>query len=117
MSLPQSPNDMPSELRIDAREIRNMVVSLDQYSCVDIHWECDHRVSEACGENVGEWEVLIEDGPRQIRSKHRDITNALWFVTTLADADSIAAYQAQQEARAAALAKLTTAEKKILGIF
>jgi pantothenate synthetase len=89
---------------------------LDQYACVDIHWECNHAVSEATGENVGEWEVAIESGNRRVTAKHREITNALWYALKVAEAQADAAYEARQAARQAALNKLTPAEKQLLGI-
>lgn len=112
MNLPQSPEEMPGDWHNDQREIRNALVSLDQYACVDIHWERDFAASEATGENVGEWEVLIESGRRRVTAKHREITNALWYALKVADA----AYEARQAARQAALNKLTPAEKQLLGI-
>ncbi len=115
-SLPLSPNEMPSDWHNSPNQVRNCVVTLDQYSYVDLHWEHNHEASEATGENVGEWEVVIEDGPRRFRAKHPEITNALWFVTKLADSANTAAYDAQQKARAEALSKLTTDERRMLGI-
>lgn len=114
--IPQSPEEMPSDWHNDQREIRNALVSLDQYACVDIHWERDHAVSEATGENVGTWEVLIESGNRRVKAAHREITNALWYALKVADAQADAAYEARQASRQAALNKLTPAEKQLLGI-
>lgn len=116
MNIPTSPNDMPSEWRNDAREIRNAVVTLAQFSCVDIHWERDHAASEATGENVGEWEVILESGRHRVRVLHPEINNALWFALQIIEAQEDAAYQAKQKERAAALSKLTPHEQKLLGI-
>ncbi len=116
MSIPTSPNEMPSEFATDARQIRNMIVSLDQNACVSIHWEIDPRASDAAGENVGEWNVLIENGRRRVETDHHDIVKALWFVTTIAAAQDNEEYVKREAARTAALAKLTTEEKRLLGI-
>lgn len=114
--IPTSPNDMPSEWHNDAREIRNAIVTLDQFSCVDIHWERDIPASDATGENIGEWDILLAAPGRDIKVKHPEITNALWYALQIAEAQTDAAHQAQQQARAAALAKLTPAEKQLLGL-
>ena len=115
-SIPASPDEMPSNWHNSPNAVRNCVVTLDQYSCVDIHWERDHDASEATGENIGEWEVFIEDGNRRFRAKHPELTNALWFVTQIEDHANTAAYQELLKKRSAALSKLTPEEKSILGI-
>lgn len=116
MNIPTSPEDMPCEWHNDAREIRNAVVTLDQFSCVDIHWERGVAASCASGENVGTWDVYLEQSNRQVRTSHREITNALWFALQIMEAQTDAAYQAKQKERAAALSKLTPHEQKLLGI-
>lgn len=116
MSIPTSPNDMPSEWHNNERELRNILVSLDQFDCVDICWERDNAASNACGETVGEWSVLIEDGPRTIRAKHTQVTNAIWYASTVAEAQHDEAYEKRQSGRAAALAKLTQEDRKLLGV-
>lgn len=115
-TIPASPHEMPSEWHNSPNQVRNCVVTLDQFSCVDIHWERDHSASNATGENVGEWDVLIEDGPRRFRAKHPEITNALWYVTEMANAENEAAYAARQKLRSDALSKLTQEERSVLGV-
>jgi hypothetical protein len=114
--IPTSPNDMPTEWHNDERQIRNAIVTLDDFSCVDIHYERDHSASDAAGENIGTWEVYLETNGRQVKAKHPEITNALWYALKIAEAQTDAAYQAQQDARTTALAKLTTAEQQLLGL-
>lgn len=116
MNIPASPNEMPSEWHNSPNQVRNCVVTLDQYSRVDIHWERDYAASDAAGENVGEWNVIIENGPRRVTVNHPELTNALWFVTEVSNAQSIAAYHAREESRKAALAKLTPEDRKLLGV-
>jgi hypothetical protein len=116
MNIPKSPSEMPTNWHNNEREIRNAIVSLDQYDYVDIHWERDIAASEATGDNVGEWDVLIESGKRRVTAKHREITNAIWFAIQVIDAQADADYEIQQAARKAALNKLTLTEKQLLGI-
>jgi transcription initiation factor IIE alpha subunit len=116
MKLPESPDDMPSAWHNDQRQIRNAIVSLDEYACVDIHWERDDRATDLTGETVGLWEIAIESGTRRVKSKHPQITNALWFATTMMDAQVQAACEARNAARQAALAKLSPEDRKILGL-
>ena len=116
MNIPKSPSEMPTTWHNNEREIRNAIVSLDQYDCVDIHWERDIAASEATGDNVGEWDVFIESGKRRVTAKHREITNALWFAIHVSHAQEYSAYGEQQAARKAALNKLTPTEKQLLGI-
>jgi len=116
MIIPTSPNDMPSKWHNDERQIRNALVTLDEFHCVDIHYERDFSASDAAGKNIGTWEVYLETNGRQVKAKHPEITNALWFALQISEAQTDAAYQAQQQARTAALAKLTPAEKQLLGL-
>lgn len=106
---------MPSSWHNDQREIRNAIVTLDQFACVDIHWERDGYDDD--GNPRGEWEISIEtNSGARIQSQHPEITNALWFATTMADAAVQAAYLQRKAARDAALAKLTTEERRMLGL-
>lgn len=116
MDLPQSPEDMPSAFHNDANAIRNLIVTLNEFSFVSITWERDDRMTAETGETHGEWEVSIDTGRHQIRTNHPEITNALWYVTTLAEDHLENAYNQQKKAREAALAKLTPDELRLLGI-
>ena len=112
---PNSPNDMPPEWHNDQRQIRNALVTLDQFACVDIHWERDGYDDE--GNPKGEWEIAIEtNSGARIKSQHHEISNALWFATEMADAATQARYLERKAAREAALAKLTTEERRVLGL-
>jgi len=107
---------MPDTFRNDAAAMLDLIRSLDQNDCVSIHWEIDVHASNAAGEKVGEWDITIENGRNRVDVKHPEITNALWFAVQVADAKTGEAYQAQKAARAAALAKLTLEEKRLLNI-
>jgi hypothetical protein len=114
-TIPNSPNDMPPEWHNDARQIRNALVTLDQFACVDIHWERDGYDDE--GNPKGEWEITVEtNSGLRIRSRNCEITHALWFATQMADAAVQACYLQRKDAREAALAKLTTEERRMLGL-
>ena len=107
---------MPSALHNDERWMRNLMVTLNEHSCVTIEWERDHHLTNETGETHGEWNVMIDTGRRQIRAKHEEITNALWYASEIADAHMEAVYDARLKARADALAKLTDEEKRLLGV-
>ncbi len=107
---------MPSSVHNDANWMRNIMVTLNEYSCVSIEWERDEHMTRETGETHGEWNVMIDTGRRQIRAKHEEITNALWYVTTIAEAHLESVYDARIKARAEALAKLTDDEKRLLGV-
>ena len=108
--------EMPSAFHNDANAIRNLIVSLNQFSYVSITWERDNHMTAETGETCGEWEVSIDTGRRQIRTNHTEITNALWYVTTIAEDHLENAYNERKKARESALAKLTPDELRILGI-
>jgi len=92
------------------------MVTLNEYSCVSIDWERDDHMTNETGETHGEWNVMIDTGRRQIRATHEEITNALWYVTEIANAHLEAVYDARIKARAEALNKLTDEEKRLLGV-
>lgn len=114
--VPTSPNEMPHDWHNDANAIRNALVSLHSHSYVDIHWERDHRSSEAADESIGQWDISIEVGKKIINVSHPEITNALWFAIEISDASRSQAYQEAQTKRAAALAKLTPEERRLLDL-
>lgn len=114
--LPTSPNDFPHELHGDENWLRNTIVSLDTFTCVDIHWEMDVRATNATGEATGEWEVTIESGRKQIRSRHYDILNALWYAVELANSHESERWQKLDETRKNALSKLSDDEKRALNL-
>lgn len=114
--LPTSPNEMPSNLYCDAtNELRNILVTLDKHSSVELYWENDNATSNATGERAGEWVMTIHAGQNvRITGRHEDIEKVLWYVTTLAENADDEAWKKQQADRAAALAKLTPEDRKIL---
>ena len=105
---------MPWEVHNDANGLRNILVTLSQYTSVDIHWEADVAASNATGDDIGEWEVELQNGPRRVRVRHAEITNALWYANEKMTSVESAAYEARDAARQAALAKLTPDEKRLL---
>ncbi len=113
VKLPEFPDEMPMELCRDEHWLRNVIGSLNGFSCVDIHFESD--VNEL-GEERGQWEMTIETSRKQCRARHSHFLNALWFVFVHATAADDAAYLERENARAAAMAKLSTEEKRLLGL-
>ncbi len=113
---PKSPDDMPWAFESsNPNWLRNTLVTLNNYSVVDIHWENDWRESNRTGEPAGEWDVMIETPhKKRFTGKHEDIFSALWYVATLAENANCEDWDKQDAARQAALSKLTPEERKIL---
>ena len=89
----------------------NALVTLNNYSVVDLHW-CE---SNKTGKSAGEWKLMIETAHgKRITGKHTDIENVLWYVTTLADNADSEAWKKQEADREAALRKLTPDERRLL---
>jgi|GEM_PF-5376176 len=114
--IPTSPNDMPwDHASKNPHWLRNTLVTLNNYSVVDLHWENDWRESNKTGEPAGEWEMTIETAHgKRFRGKHENIENLLWFVTTLAENADSEAWKKQEADRTAALAKLTPEDRRLL---
>ena len=109
---------MPSNLSIEQPHwLRNALVSLHHNACVDIHWDNNDHITAETGEPSGEWEINIEPHVgKPVHVKHEDIEHALWYATTLADANANAAYASREAERARALSKLTPGERRLLGV-
>lgn len=102
---------------VNPHALRNILVTLNQFSAVEIHWENDNAESNRTGEPAGEWQVEIRTAHgKRIKGKHEDIENVLWYVTTLAEQAESEAWKKQDAVRAAALAKLTPEEQRVLRI-
>lgn len=116
--MPNSPNDMPFDHDKDNPNWRwNVIATLNQYSCVDIHWENDEHVTAQTGEPEGQWDVSIETRfGKRFSCKHENIENALWHVTTLAANSDSESWRKQYADRKAALEKLTPRERQVLGL-
>lgn len=115
--LPESAEEMPIAFHNgDDQSLRNCLMSLDTFRAVNINWEMDIKATQATGESCGEWTVDIHTHRRTFTAKHSELTNALWFAHTLADAAYTEAYEQRESARNAALAKLSPEERKALGI-
>ncbi len=114
--LPTSPNDMPWAYSSENPNwLRNTLVTLNNFSVVDLHWENDWRESNKTGEPAGDWELMIETAHgKRISGKHENIENVLWYVTTLAENADSDAWKKQEADREAALAKLTPDERRLL---
>ncbi len=107
---------MPSEFHNgDDNSLRNCIVSLDNFRSVNINWEMDVRATNATGESCGYWTVEIQTQRRSFTAKHECITNALWFAYTLAEVADTEEYEKREQARQAALSKLTPEDRKALG--
>ncbi len=115
IELPKSPEDMPGEFHNGAdQQLRNCLMSLDQFVSVNIAWEMDVIQTNSLGESCGEWSIEIMTARKTFKAKHECITNALWFAYTLAEAADSEAYDLQEKARKAALAKLTPDDLRAL---
>ena len=115
-TLPNCPDDMPHGFpSLNPTWLRNTIVTLNNFPVVDLHWENDYRESNKTGKPAGVWEVTIETiSGKRIEGKHEEIENVLWYVTTLADDYDSAAWKKREADRAAALAKLTPDDRKLL---
>jgi hypothetical protein len=113
--LPTSPEQMPSSFD-EGNTVRNCLIGLHTFCFVDISWEMDIPASNEAGESVGDWCVEIKVGRTTITGKNAHLPKALWFAYTLADAADSAEYEEREAKKKAARAKLTTEERKLLGI-
>jgi hypothetical protein len=116
-TIPDSPEDMPMEFHNSENQIRNCLVTLDQFQHVGICWEMDVAATNREGEPVGEWEVVITTRRRNFKATHSYITNALWYAVTLAEAHDSEAWEQREKARCDALRKLTLDQKADMSEF
>lgn len=107
---------MPSSFHNDANELRSCLLSLGGFTSVEIYWETDVALSNAMGERHGKWMVVIETARNTIRGTHAELTNALWYASTLANAANSGEYERREQARKDALAKLSPEDRKVLGV-
>lgn len=116
--MPTSPDSMPwAYSSTNPHWLRNTLVTLNQYSVVDLHWENDWRETERTGEPAGDWHLVIETAQgRRITGQHHKIENVLWYVTALAEHADSEAWNKQRANRESALAKLTAEERHLLGL-
>jgi hypothetical protein len=115
--LPSDPSEMPVELFNSDIWCRNaLVTGLEEFDCVDIHFEPDHAASECSGEVVGTWDVLIEKGRHRVAVSGNSLLNLLWYALEHANNFSNVDRQKREAIRSAALAKLTDDEKRVLGV-
>lgn len=116
MTTSRHPDEMPCSFHNDADELRNCLMTLHTFPCVDIHWEQNMDASNALGEIRGKWEVNIVARSGTFRAEHSELTNALWFAFTCAEKYNDDEYERRSNLRQAALAKLTKEERKELGL-
>jgi hypothetical protein len=116
--LPSSPNDMPFGLsESHPHWLRNALVTLDRHSFVEIFWQPDDATVDSDGKPSGFWKVeIVTAAGKAVAGRHESIENALWFATTIADAKDDQEYERRKAEKAAALAKLTPGERKLLGL-
>lgn len=107
---------MPKEFHNSENQIRNCLVTLHEFRSVDIHWEIYPDATSRDGESVGEWFVEIETRCKTVTAKHGTLTNALWYAVTLARNCESEEYANREMEKSLALAKLTYAERELLGI-
>lgn len=108
------PCNMPTEDYNSDRWARNILCNLDLNDLVDIHFESN--VSD-CGEQWGQWDVYLERSGKQVSVRHDSILQALWAATNQMAHEMDNESKRQEATRAAALAKLTPEERKLLKLF
>lgn len=117
MTTPRHPDEMPSSFHNgDTPELRNCLISLDQFQSVSVNWEMDVNRSNAEGEICGKWSVEIHTHGKRFMGEHESITNALWFAYTCAKNFDSEEYAKRDRLRCDALAKLTKEERMELGL-
>lgn len=116
MSEIKSPNDMPTALYNDGNWLRNAMINLDGFDCVDFHYERDIHLGNYTGDSCGTWEVSIDTKGHHITAKDSDFLKAFWFAYTNADEAYVDVYEARKATRAAILDKLTSEERRTLGL-
>ena len=110
-TIPNSPNDMPPEWRRDPRNIQQAITALEEFEFVVLTF-CRNDTDDG-----GDWEIEIQGrGKLRIKANHRYFPNALWFADKMADAAAQEQAEKRKAAREAALAKLTTEERRMLGL-
>ena len=101
---------MPPEWRRDPRNIQQAITALEEFEFVKLAFY--RHVGEG-----GSWEIEIEGrGALRVEAAHTQFANALWFAVTMADAAAQEQAEKRKAARKAALAKLTTEERRMLGL-
>jgi hypothetical protein len=112
-TIPNGPNDMPPEWRRDPRNIQQAITALEEFEFVEMLFV---RNEDTDGDG-GTWQIEIQgSGTLRVRAAHPQFANALWFAVTMADAAAQEAVEQRKAAREAALAKLTTEERRMLGL-
>ena len=120
-SLPKTPGEMPNDLRYDCKRqeqfLRNALVSnLEAFDYVEITYEQDESCKCSSDEPSGTWRIVATKRGREFVGEYKDFTNALWFVLEHSEAEDDREYEEWKSNRAAALAKLTRSERRILGV-
>jgi hypothetical protein len=115
--LPENPGEMPVALWNSEHWMRNAMMRLDKFRNVNIEWTLDIGASSESGEACGEWDVsIITSGGKEIRAKHYEFPNAIWFALEHAENFQSEYWEKRDALRAAALAKLTDEERRVLRI-
>ena len=120
-SLPKTPGEMPDDLRFDCKRqeqfLRNaMVATLEGFESVEITYEQEESCECSGDDPRGTWRIVATKRGREFVGEYRDFTNALWFVLEYSEAEDDREYEEWKNNRAAALAKLTRAERRLLGV-
>lgn len=120
-SLPKTPGEMPDDLRYDSKRqeqfLRNaLVATLEHFDSVEITYEQDDSCECGGDDPSGVWRIVANKRGREFVGEYRDFTNALWFVLEHSEAEDDREYEEWKSSRAAALAKLTRSERRLLGV-
>lgn len=107
-------HQIPFELRKNSNWLRNLIVTLDQYSSVNIHWEFDRYTDY--GDVEGKWSIAIYHGRNIYSSSASDVLEALYDVTTQAEKGIDEEYERKKQKKAQAMAKLSLEEQQLLGL-
>jgi hypothetical protein len=112
MSLPQFPlPEFPQSVH-QATHLKNLFDRLESTPGATLSWE-QHRLDDF-GDPKGEWHVSIDLPRTTISFSHPDYLQALNEAVERAEKHTDEAFKAREAQRAAALAKLTPEERKLL---
>lgn len=118
-NLPKTTDEIPHDLKYDCNKqsnyMRNAFVGeLSEFESVEIVYNQDS--CECDDDSHGIWSISAYKQGRQFEASDADFINALWFVIEHARAKDNEDYERFERAKAKALSKLSSDDKKILGI-
>lgn len=105
---------LTDQLKTEA--LRRAMRSLDAYTVVDIHRERDHHIENETGEDVARWEVYIQTGKRRVTVRNSLLDEAIVDAEHQASVAYDDEVERRNNARQAALAKLTPEDRAALNL-